>query len=98
MRTGRSRCPIASIRSWSQLFVIFVRSGAIIATIRSWAIVAIIRSRPVIAPRPIVLIVARLVVSIGVLFKHRAAGCAELWGISAQACHNPVHVGNVRAA
>jgi hypothetical protein len=65
--------------------------SVVVIVVRSW-------------PRPIVPIIRRrLVVSTSgrvgaLLFKHRAASSAKLWSVSLQAGHNPVHIGDLRAA
>jgi hypothetical protein len=74
----------------------------VIVVIRSWPITAIV-TIVAVTPRHIVPIVRRrLVVStsgrVGALFKHRTASSAKLWSVSLQAGHNPVHIGDLRAA
>jgi hypothetical protein len=75
----------------------------VIVVIRSWLITAIV-TIVAVTPRHIVPIIRRrLVVSTSrrvgaLLFKHRTASSAKLWSVSLQAGHNPVHIGDLRAA
>src|SRR3954454_5332176 len=91
------------------LVIILIRIGTILAVVGALAVFAIVRPLPVVTVvRPLVFAVPPCAIAaviwhlvstpVGGWLNDGATGPAELLGISPQASHDPVHIGNLRAA